>query len=167
LLAADDTLCRKRGLGLFSAGMHHDPLLSSEALKVFSWGHDWVVLALLVRCPRWAPTKVFALPLAFRLYVNRQGVAKGKQQRPSPRKPRLRGGRGPAIPAKKQKWRPTHSNHRTRPQLLVELLTLVAGWWPQRQFVVCVDTGYAGKSVLRHLPTNVDLISQVHPRGVL
>src|SRR5262249_30579212 len=26
---------------------------------------------------------------------------------------------------------------------------------------------YAGKSVLRHLPTNVDLISQVHPQGVL
>lgn len=36
LLAADDTLCRKRGLGLFGAGMHHDPLLSSKALKVFS-----------------------------------------------------------------------------------------------------------------------------------
>jgi len=51
--------------------------------------------------------------------------------------------------------------------LLVELLTLVASWWPQRQFIVCADTGYAGKSVLRHLPTNVDLISQVHPQGVL
>ena len=29
LLALDDTLCRKRGLNLFGAGMHHDPLLSS------------------------------------------------------------------------------------------------------------------------------------------
>ena len=38
---------------------------------------------------------------------------------------------------------------------------------PDRQFVACVDTGYAGKSVLRHLPVNVDLISQVHPQGVL
>jgi len=37
LWAGDDTLCRKRGLGLFAAGMHHDPLLSSKALKVFSW----------------------------------------------------------------------------------------------------------------------------------
>ncbi len=27
ILAGDDTLCRKRGLGLFGAGMHHDPLL--------------------------------------------------------------------------------------------------------------------------------------------
>jgi len=164
LLAGDDTLCRKRGLGLFGAGMHHDPLLSSKALKVFSWGHDWVVLALLVRCPRWAPTKVFALPLLFRLYVNRQGVAKGKTKRHSPQQPRA----GAATPAKKKKkWRPTNPNHRTRPQLLVELLTLLAGWFPQRQFVACVDTGYAGKSVLRRLPPNVDLISQVHPQGVL
>jgi len=30
ILAGDDTLCRKRGLGLFGAGMHHDPLISSR-----------------------------------------------------------------------------------------------------------------------------------------
>ena len=156
LLAADDTLCRKRGLGLFGAGMHHDPLFSSKALKVFSWGHDWVVLALLVRLPRWAPTKVFALPLLFRLSVNRQGVAKGQK------KPKTAAG------SKKKKWqRPTGSNHRTRPELLVELLTLLADWFPDREFVVCADSGYAGKSVLQHLPGNVDLISQVHPQGVL
>jgi len=157
-LAADDTLCRKRGLGLFGAGMHHDPLFSSKAFKVFSWGHDWVVVALLVPLPRWAPTKVFALPLLFRLYVNRQGVAKGKQKKT----PKTAG------PQKKKKWRrPPGSNHRTRPELLVELLTLLAGWFPDREFVVCADSGYAGQSVLRHLPGNVDLISQVHPQGVL
>jgi hypothetical protein len=160
LLAADDTLCRKRGLGLFGAGMHHDPLFSSKALKVFSWGHDWVVLALLVRLPCWAPTKVFALPLLFRLYVNRQGVAKGKKKKAS--------SQTAAGPKKKRKWRrPTGSNHRTRPELLVELLTLLAGWFPEREFVVCADSGYAGQSVLQHLPGNVDLLSQVHPQGVL
>jgi len=47
------------------------------------------------------------------------------------------------------------------------MLQRVAGWFPQRQFVACVDTGYAGQSVLRQLPANVDLISQVHPQGVL
>jgi len=163
LLAADDTLCRKRGLGLFGAGMHHDPLFSSKALKVFSWGHDWVVVALLVRLPRWAPTKVFALPLVFRLYVNRQGLAKGKKGK------RTRSTQtGAAAQKQKKKWRrPTDPNHRTRPELLVELLQLVAGWFPERQFVVCADSGYAGKSVLRRLPANVDLISQVHPQGVL
>jgi hypothetical protein len=161
LLAADDTLCRKRGLGLFGAGMHHDPLFSSKALKLFSWGHDWVVVALLVRLPRWAPSKVFALPLLFRLYVNRQGLAKGKKK-----KVQTKAAAG-AKPTKKKWRRPTGSNHRTRPELLVELLTLLAGWFPDREFVVCADSGYAGKSVLRHLPGNVDLISQVHPQGVL
>jgi hypothetical protein len=36
-LAGDDTLCRKRGLGLFGAGMHHDPLIFSKALKLVRW----------------------------------------------------------------------------------------------------------------------------------
>jgi len=167
LLAGDDTLCRKRGLGVFGAGMHHDPLFSSKALKVFSWGHDWVVLALLLRLPRWAPTKVFALPLAFRLYVNRQGRTKGKKAKPCKPKRQQCGGAAPAK-KKKKKWRRSaNPNHRSRPELLVELLQLVAGWFPQRQFVVCADSAYAGKSVLRHLPANVDLISQVHPQGVL
>jgi hypothetical protein len=153
LLAGDDTLCRKRGLHLFGAGMHHDPLLSSKALKVCSWGHDWVVLALLLRLPRWAGSKVFALPLAFRLYVNRQGLTKGKPK-------------ASATKGKKARWRP-QPGHRTRPELLVELLHLVAGWFPERQFVLCADSAYGGQSVLSHLPANVDLISQVHPRGAL
>jgi hypothetical protein len=161
LLAGDDTLCRKRGLHLFGAGMHHDPLLSSKALKVCSWGHDWVVLALLVRLPPWAPTKVFALPLACRLYTNRQGRVQGRQakRRPAP------AAAGAQAPAKK-KWR-RPAGHRSRPELLVELLRLVAGWFPDREILVCADSAYGGKSVLRQLPANVDLISQVHPKGAL
>ena len=157
VLAGDDTLCRKRGLSLFGAGMHHDPLCSSKKVKVFAWGHDWVILALLIRWPWWAPTKVFALPIAFRLYVNRQGLAKGKKKQSDKTKP---------LGGKKPKWqRPP--NHRTRPELLVELLNLVAGWFPARRIVVCADSAYGGRSVLRQLPANVDLISQVHPQGVL
>ena len=34
-------------------------------------------------------------------------------------------------------------------------------------FVVGADSGYAGKSVSQHWPRTVDLISQVHPQGVL
>ena len=44
LWAVDDTLCRKRGLTLYGAGMHYDPLISSRAKSLVSWGHDWVVL---------------------------------------------------------------------------------------------------------------------------
>src|SRR5947209_5787895 len=158
LLAADDTLCRKRGLNLFGAGMHHDPLMSSKALKVFSWGHDWVVLALLIRLPRWAPTKVFALPIAFRLYRNRQGLTKGKKNKKNKAK---------VCAGKKRKWRRPTSDHRTRPELLVELLQLVAQWFPERRILVCADSAYGGRSVLSHLTANVRLISQGHPQGVL
>jgi hypothetical protein len=156
LLAADDTLCRKRGLGLFGAGMHHDPLLSTKALKIFAWGHNWVILALIVRLPPWAPTKVFALPLLFRLYRNVQGRTTGGKTKRARK----------ATAGSKKKWRPPAS-HRTRPQLLVEMLQLLSSWFPERQFVVCADSAYAGQSVLRHLPANVDLISQVHSNGVL
>jgi hypothetical protein len=143
-LAGDDTLCRKRGLTLYGGGMHHDPLLSSRALKVMSWGHDWVVLGLLVRCP-WAPSKVWCLPLLARLYRNRQGLAKGR----------------------KGQKRPADPQHRTRPELFREMLQLLASWFPQRQFLVSSDSAYGGQSVLRHLPANVDLISHVHPKGAL
>jgi hypothetical protein len=136
LLAGDDTLCRKRGLHLFGAGMHHDPLLSSKALKVFAWGHDWVVLALIVRLPWWALGKVFALPIAFRLYTNRQGLTKGQNKKASARKRVTKDHRV----ARKRKWKRPAPNHRTRPELMVELLQLVSSWFPDRELVVCADT---------------------------
>jgi DDE superfamily endonuclease len=145
--ATDDTLCRKRGLTLYGAGMHYDPLISSRAKSLVSWGHDWVVLCLLVVKPFWAPTKVFALPVAFRLYRNRQGLTKGKK------------GKGRGKPAK--------ADHRTRPELAVELINLVATWFPNDEIIMTGDSAYGGKSVLSHLPANVHLISHVHPKGAL
>jgi hypothetical protein len=38
-LAGDDPLCRKRGLGIFGTGLHHDPLSSSKSKKICHWGH--------------------------------------------------------------------------------------------------------------------------------
>jgi len=152
-LAVDDTLCRKWGLTVYGTGMHHDPLISSRAKPLTSWGHDWVVLTLIVKHPWWAPSKVWSLPLAFRLYRNRQGVTKGKKQ------PLKRGQKQP-----KAKVDPLH---RTRPQLAVELITLVASWFPERQLMVTGDSAYGGQSVLKKLPGNVDLISRVHSKGAL
>jgi hypothetical protein len=149
-LAVDDTLCRKRGLTVYGTGMHHDPLISSRAKPLTSWGHDWVVVTLIVRHPWWAPTKVWSLGIAFRLYRNRQGVTKGKKAKNA--KP------------KKQKRDP---NHRTRPELAVELISLVASWFPDRRLIVSGDSAYGGASVLQKLPPNVELISHVHPKGVL
>jgi len=150
-LAVDDTLCRKRGLTIYGTGMHHDPLISSRAMKLVSWGHDWVVICLLLRCPFWSPTKVWALPIAFRLYRNRQGLTKGKKKQPHEK-------------AKKASRPP---GHRTRPELALELICLVASWFPDRQIMVSGDSAYGGHSVLRHLPNNVGLLSHVHPKGAL
>jgi hypothetical protein len=148
-LAVDDTLCRKRGLMVYGTGMHHDPLISSRAKPLVSWGHDWVVLTLIVRAPCWAPSKVWSLPIAFRLYRNRQGLTKGRKGK------------------QQAKLRRRDPNHRTRPELAVELISLVSSWFPDRQFLVTGDSAYGGRSVLKKLPGNVDLISHVHPKGAL
>jgi SRSO17 transposase len=147
--AVDDTLCRKRGLTLYGAGMHYDPLISSRSKRLVSWGHDWVVLCLIVAKPFWAPTKAFALPVAMRLYRNRQGLTKGKKSRAK------------TSPAKRD------PNHRTRPELALELIHLVAEWFPDDDIMISGDSAYGGKSILSYLPANAHLISHVHPDGVL
>jgi hypothetical protein len=151
--AVDDTLCRKRGLTLYGAGMHYDPLISSRPKALVSWGHDWVVLCLLVVHPFWAPTKVFALPIAARLYINRQGLTKGKKSK----------GKSAKAKAKAK----SDPNHRTRPELALELIQRVARWFPNDEILMLGDSAYGGRSVLSHLPPNVQLISRVHPKGAL
>lgn len=147
--SVDDTLCRKRGLTLYGAGMHYDPLISSRSKRLVSWGHDWVVLCLMIKKPFWAPTKVFALPVATRLYRNRQGLTKGKKSR------------GKLSKTKRD------PNHRTRPELALELIHLVAEWFPKDQILITGDSAYGGRSILSYLPSNADLISHVHPDGAL
>jgi hypothetical protein len=150
LFAVDDTLCRKRGLTIYGTGMHHDPLISSRAKPLVSWGHDWVVLCIIIVHPFWAPTKVFALPVAQRLYRNRQGLTKGKKKK-----------------GKKAKKTKPPADHRTRPQLAIELISLAATWFPARELLVTGDSAYGGKSVLSKLPPTVHLISHVHCKGAL
>ena len=161
LWAVDDTLCRKRGLTLYGAGMHYDPLISSRTKALVSWGHDWVVLCLIVVHPFWAPTKVFALPIAARLYINRQGLTKGKKsQAKSPRDKTK-------TKAKAKTQAPADPQHRSRPELALELINLAARWFPEEEILVLGDSAYGGRSVLAHLPQNVQLISRVHPNGAL
>lgn len=150
-VSVDDTLASRRGLAVFGTGMHHDPLLSSRKHKVTRWGNNWVIVCLLVRDPLWSPGKVWALPLAWRLYRNRQGVTKGKNKPPSAE------GRQASPPAE----------HRTRPELAVEMLQQLAQWFDDRELMAVGDSAYGGKSVLRRLPKNMDLISHVHPKGAL
>ena len=165
LWAVDDTLCRKRGLTLYGAGMHYDPLISSRPKALVSWGHDWVVLCLIVVHPFWAPTKVFALPIAARLYINRQGLTKGKKGKgKAARTGKVRGQKAKAKATAKAKANP---EHRTRPELALELITLVARWFPDDEILALGDSAYGGRSVLSHLPPNVHLISRVAANAAL
>lgn len=170
-LAIDDTLCRKRGLNLFGAGMHHDPLLSSKTLKLVSWGHDWVILSLIVACPSWAPTKVFALPIGFRLYRNLQGNAKAKKANDTASRASKSSKKTSAPKKSKSRKTPVRradgSLHETRPQLAVQLIQWFAATFPERTIVVAGDSLYGGQSVLAYLPANAHLISRVHPDGAL
>jgi hypothetical protein len=189
IFTVDDTLCRKRGLTLYGVGMHYDPLISSRSKKLVSWGHDWVVLCVIIVHPFWAPTKVFALPIAARLYINRQGLTKGKKSKGKSAKATKAKAKTTAAKAKttatkaktkaaatKAKAKTTKAtkakakadpNHRTRPELALELIQLVARWFPNDEILMLGDSAYGGRSVLSHLPPNVHLISRVHPKAAL
>lgn len=178
ILAGDDTLCRKRGLGIFGTGMHHDPLSSSKSKKICHWGHDWVDLCIVIANPWWGPSKVFSLPICMRLYRNRQGLTKGKnkkaktttarQKKAASKKNKQAAAKKKQAKLKAEKNRQgSKTPHKTRPELMAEMIALVAAWFPDRQFLLVVDSLYSGKSVLRTLPSNFDLIGPVHPTAAL
>ena len=134
-LAVDDTLCRKRGLHVYGACMHHDPLISCRNLRLVSWGHNWVVVGIILPFP-FAPNIYWCLPFAFRLYISRN-------------------------PAKSERWNRGHREHRTRPELAVEIVRNVAKWYPERRFHLYGDSAYGGSSVLKELPENFELTSRL------
>lgn len=178
ILSGDDTLCRKRGLGIFGTGMHHDPLSSSKSKKICHWGHDWVDLCIVIAKPWWAPSKVFSLPICMRLYRNRQGLTKGKNKKPkmttasqekaaSKKNQRAATKKREAKLAAEKTRRGSKTPHKTRPELMAEMITMVATWFPDRQFLLVVDSLYSGKSVLGTLPSHFDLIGPVHAKAAL
>jgi hypothetical protein len=130
MLALDDTLARKRGLKVYGAGMHQDPMISTRKVPRLSWSHSWVVLSVIVRFP-FCTNQYFALPILFRLYINKQTVAK-------------KGG-----------W------YRTRPELAVDMLYTLCRAYENRRFHVVADSTYGGQSVLGDLPQNCDLTSRL------
>jgi hypothetical protein len=121
--------------------------------------------------PWFAPSKVFSLPICMRLYRNRQGLTKGKnktakrltatQKRAASKEANKTVEKKERAKAKAKKNRQgSKIPHKTRPELL-------AAWFPDRKFVLVVDSLYSGKSVLSKLPGNFDLIGPVHPQAAL
>jgi len=76
-LSIDDTEAHKRGLKVYGVGMHHDPQLSTRKKPVLTWGHNWVILAVVVRLP-FCPERVFSLPILFRLYLNHDAATRAR-----------------------------------------------------------------------------------------
>lgn len=76
-LALDDTLAPKKGAHVFGIGSHLDAVRSTRLFQVFSFGHCWVVLAVLIRVP--FSSRPWALPILFRLYRNKKECDKKRQ----------------------------------------------------------------------------------------
>jgi hypothetical protein len=150
--AVDDTLARKSGRHIWGAGMHHDPLRSTQKHPFFAFGHNWVVFSLHLSFA-FAPNKTWAVPILVRLYRKR----KNSQRAP---------GRGGKL-ERKQIGQATAQEYRTRPQLALEMIQIVAGWAGQRKLRVLGDSEYAGGSISRHLPANVELISRMNMKAAL
>ena len=65
-IALDDTLAAKKGPNVFGLGTHLDAVRSTRRVRVFCFGHVWVVLAVVVKFP--FSQRPWALPVLFRLY---------------------------------------------------------------------------------------------------
>jgi hypothetical protein len=150
--AVDDTLARKSGRHIWGAGMHHDPLRSTQKRPFFAFGHNFVVFSLQVALP-FAPEKHWAFPILVRMYRKRQT----NQRAPA------KGGKLEC----KQTGQATAKQYRTRPELALEMIQIVASWIPQRLLRVLGDSEYAGRSISRHLPANAKLISRMNMKAAL
>ena len=150
--AVDDTLARKSGRHIWGADMHHDPLRSTQKRPFFSFGHSWVVFSLQVSFA-FAPGKVWALPILVRLYRKRKKsiLAPGRSGKPE----------------RKQTGQAAGKQYRTRPQLALEMIQIVARWLGPRKLRVLGDSEYAGGSISRHLPANTELISRMTMNAAL
>src|SRR6266849_9427586 len=148
--AVDDTLARKSGRHIWGAGMHHDPLRSTQKRPFCAFGHNFVVFSLQVALP-FAPDKYWAFPILVRMYRKRQ-----TNQRAPGKWGKLE---------RKQTGQATASQYRTRPELALEMIQIVARWIPQRTLRVLGDSEYAGQSISRHLPANVKLISRMNMKA--
>ena len=138
-LVLDDTLAAKKGTSVFGIGSHLDAVRSTRRRRVFTFGHCWVRLAVLLPVPfserRWA------LPVLFRLYRSKQTAAK---ERSSNKKP-----------------------YRKKTELGREMLDLVIDWAEGRRIELCADSAYCNDTVAQDLPQSVVLLGAMRPDAVL
>lgn len=70
VVALDDTLAAKKGADVWGIGSHLDAVRSTKLLRVFCFGHVWVVLSVVASVP--FSSRKWSLPVLFRLYRNKK-----------------------------------------------------------------------------------------------
>jgi DDE superfamily endonuclease len=125
-----------------------DTLCRKRGLKMFGTGmhHDPLLSSRAKAITNWGHSWVllgviaelpfrqghyYFLPLLFRLYLNKKSAAKHRRV------------------------------YRTRPELAVEMLTVLSNHRKNRRFHVVADSGYGGQSVLCRLPAGCHLTSRL------
>lgn len=147
--AVDDTLARKSGKHVWGANVLHDPL--GFMPNALCFGHNWVVLAIVIRVP--CVKRDVAVPVFWRLYRSRK-ARKGKTN-DNKREGKTTGNT-------------TAKEHRTRPQLAVEMLDVLrAALGEERPIIVVGDSAYGGKSITRCLPARTTCISRLPMKAAL
>ena len=139
-LVLDDTLATKKGENVFGIGSHLDAVRSTRKRRVFSFGHCWVVLAVLVPVPfserRWA------LPVLFRLYRSKKTCAKQSSSK-------------------------NKTPYRKKTELARDMLDLAIAWVAGRRIELCADSAYSNHTVTQQLPDSVVLLGAMRPDAVL
>ena len=149
VVVVDDTLARKTGKNIWGANLHHDPL--SWLSNALAFGHNWVVLAIVIRVP--LVERAVAVPVFWRLYRSKKArtgkTAGGKREL-------------------KTTGSTTDKDHRTRPELAVELLHVLREALGDGRILRLVgDSAYGGKSITRHLPARTVCISRLPMNAAL
>jgi hypothetical protein len=168
LLAGDDTVDEHRGAKVYGKGCHRDPVRSTHSHTAFRWGHKWVVLAILVPFP--FATRAWALPVLVALY-RPEAKAQGSPSRPktkvkdrskakAKRRAKIR-----AAVARDAPGRPIR-RHKTPAELMRQLVAVLVHWFPDRQFVLAADGGYATHPLARFAhrhDRHLSLVSLFYP----
>lgn len=146
VLAADDTIERRRGKMIKQLGCYRDPVRSSKKHVIKCFGLKWVAMAVIVKLP-WA-RRPWALPF-FTVLCPAQldgqppKVSRYRIRRRA-RNSKMRKTRAKTVVKKKfVASGETARQHKTAVDILITMIRLVERWTPERAKVLVVDGGYA------------------------
>ena len=155
MVAVDDSVDRHSGKKVFAKGCYRDPVRSSHSRTVLTFGHKWVVMAILVKLP--FCKRPWALPVLAALYqppTKNQTAPKAARPRAgkSPKTRKSKAGKKARKPCSKP-WSKIKEGralrhvkdgprHKTPPLLARQMIATLIHWFPDRHFVLLGDWGF-------------------------